>query len=256
MVRKLTITEKRLRNARNRFLRTKSGVEAFLPTVSEYRKMNKQDRRFYSNAVRSLSKKSSPYQRSRDIYKARTAGKLINKFNKASGFSQERKDELSSYSKQAKEMALALDAQRAGVYGNGVAQGLSKQQKTRLAKRYELRAENLRDYGDLSLNNALYQKVKVPTGGKTKTGKSRFRTQRFKFKKFSDVEMKDKLLKYDAYTSQGSNGYVVITDPNSAAQNGSPHGSSAGLKPLMEQMNSEYGHNVARILEALGQLNE
>lgn len=255
MVRKLTQTERMLRNARNRFLRSKSGAEAFLPTVSEYRKMNKQDRRFYSNAVRSLNKKS-PYQRSRDIYKARTAGKLINKFNKASGFSQARKDELNSYSKQAKEMTLALDAQRAGIYGNGVAQGLSKKKKERLVKRHEMRAENLRDYADLTLNNVLYQKVKVPTGGKTKTGKPRVRTQKFKFKKFGDVEMKDKILKYDAYTSQSSNGYVVITDNTKPALNGSPHGSSAGLKPLMEEMNNKYGHNVARILEALGQLDE
>lgn len=230
-MKKLSKTETYLRNARQRFNKTKTGVGAFLPTVGEFRKMNAKDKRFYVQAVKSLKAKT-PYQRSRDIYKARTAGKLMHHFQHSSGFSTERKAEMQDYKKQIGESTLALDSVRGKVFTNE-ARSLTKKQKDKIVKKQEMRAESQKDYMNLLTQQMMY--TKTPQGNT------------FKFKVGASATVKDRLLRYDAYQSNSSD-LVVITDTTRQAKNGSPRGTS-----VVSLMREYHGLSVEKILEALGQ---
>lgn len=230
-MRKLNKTETYLRNARQRFNKTHKGVGAFLPTVGEFRKMNEKDKRFYVSAVKSLKAKT-PYQRSRDIYKARTTSKLMYHFQHSSGFETKRKVEMQNYKKQIGESTLALDAMRGKIFTNE-ARSLPKKQKNKIAKQQEMRAENQKDYMNLLTQQMMYTK--------TRNGNS------FTFKNGNASNVKDALLKYDAYNSSTSD-WVVITDTTKQAKNGSPRGTS--VPSLMREYR---GLSVEKILQILGQ---
>lgn len=230
-MKKLNKTETYLQGIHQRFKKTKTGVGAFLPTVKEFRNMNSSDKRFYINSVKTLKAKT-PYQRSRDIYKARTAGKLMYHFQHSSGFSTERKAEMQDYKKQIGESTLALDSLRGKVFTNE-ARLLTKKQKDKIVKKQEMRAENQKDYMNLLTQQMMYTKT---TQGNT-----------FKFKVGASSSVKDSLLRYDAYQSS-SGDWVVITDTTRQAKNGSPRGTSD-----VTLMREYHGLSVEKILQALRQ---
>ena len=87
------------------------------------------------------------------------------------------------------------------------------------------RAENLRDYASLI-------RSQIVSGVKSKNGNA------FKFGQNTQEEIKDKVMRYEAYQSNqtGSENWTVVTDKMRGAKNGSPRGGlvKVSLAPVDE----------------------